>query len=172
MSGSQRPPTRRETTTSSADDERGSPSATLLSSSIEEDSAGSADDFDWKSGALKRRFSISWSRKRQNKSSNSRELGARGLSTIHRPSEPLIDIIFVHGLRGGSVKTWQKGGDPRRFWPQLWLPIEPGFEHANIHSFGYDADVRTGNEFNIHDFGRELLEEMRISPHLADSEEV
>lgn len=70
------------------------------------------------------------------------------------------------------MKTWQKGGDPRCFWPQLWLSVEPGFEHANIHSFGYDADVKTGNSFNIHDFGRELLESMRISPHLTDNEEV
>lgn len=70
------------------------------------------------------------------------------------------------------MKTWQKGGDCQNFWPQRWLPLEPGFENANIHTFGYDADIRTGNCFDIHDFGRELLEEMRISPNLTDNEEV
>lgn len=148
-------------------------SATLVSSSGGYDSCSSADDFDWKStNTARKRFTAPWARRRRpEKHDATRQLGPKGLSLLHKPPEPLIDIIFVHGLRGGSVKTWQKGGDPQRFWPQLWLSVEPGFEHANIHSFGYDADIKTGNGLNIHDFGRELLEEMRVSPHLTDNEE-
>ena len=41
--------------------------------------------------------------------------GPLGLNLLHSPPEPLIDFIFVHGLRGGSIKTWTKGGDPRLF---------------------------------------------------------
>lgn len=144
-----------------------------MSQSLDYDSSSSVDDFDWKSGPARKRFGISWARRRRStKDDVSKKRGPKGLSVLHRPPEPLIDIVFVHGLRGGSVKTWQKGGDPQRFWPQLWLPVEPGFEHANIHSFGYDADIKTGNDFNIHDFGRDLLEEMRISPFLTDNEAV
>lgn len=144
-----------------------------MPSAVDYDSSSSVDDFDWKSGTARKRFSISWARgRRQAKSGPSRQIGPKGLSILHRPPEPLVDIIFVHGLRGGSIKTWQKGGDPQRFWPHLWLSVEPGFEHANIHSYGYDADITTGNGFNIHDFGRELLEEMRTNPHLTDDEEV
>lgn len=147
---------------------------TLAPSSVDYDSGGSIDDFDWRSSTSRKRFKVLWARRRRSEKDDdaTRQLGPKGLSLLHRPPEPLIDIIFVHGLRGGSVKTWQKGGDPHRFWPQLWLSVEPGFEHANIHSFGYDADIKTGSCFNIHDFGRELLEEMRISPHLTDNEEV
>ncbi|TQV98530.1 NACHT and WD domain-containing protein [Cordyceps javanica] len=148
-------------------------SAAVVSSSADYESCSSADDFDWKStNTARKRFTTLWARRRRHeKSDAARQLGPKGLSLLHRPPEPLIDIIFVHGLRGGSVKTWQKGGDPQRFWPQLWLSVEPGFEHASIHSFGYDADIKTGSAFNLHDFGRELLEEMRISPHLTDNEE-
>ncbi|KAJ4164282.1 hypothetical protein LMH87_005960 [Akanthomyces muscarius] len=154
-------------------DARSNSSVTLAPSSVDYDSGGSIDDFDWRSSTSRKRFKVPWARRRRSEKDDdaTRQLGPKGLSLLHRPPEPLIDIIFVHGLRGGSVKTWQKGGDPHRFWPQLWLSVEPGFEHANIHSFGYDADIKTGSCFNIHDFGRELLEEMRISPHLTDNEE-
>ncbi|KAK4154703.1 hypothetical protein C8A00DRAFT_42579 [Chaetomidium leptoderma] len=66
--------------------------------------------------------------------------GPTGLRLLHASAQPLVDLIFVHGLRGGSVKTWRKGVDPAAFWPQCWLPSEPGLEHVNIYSFGYDSD--------------------------------
>lgn len=85
-----------------------------------------------------------------------------------------MDLIFVHGLRGGSVKTWQKGKDPRFFWPQFWLPMEPEFNNVNIHSFGYDADWASSKAsiLNVHDFGQSLLEEMRNSPSLINNSSV
>jgi len=70
------------------------------------------------------------------------------------------------------VKTWRKGNDPRSFWPQFWLPVEPGFRNVNIHSFGYDSDWASTKSsiLNIHDFGQSLLEEMRNSSHLRYGE--
>ena len=100
--------------------------------------------------------------------------GPLGLRLLHPSPDPLIDLVFVHGLRGGSVKTWRKGDDSRLFWPQMWLPTEPGLRHANIHSFGYDSDwtgAKTGI-LGVHDFGQSLLEEMRNSPHLRDRKDV
>ena len=52
-------------------------------------------------------------------------LGPLGLNLLYAPSEPLIDFIFVHGLRGGSRKTWSKTKDVNHYWPQQWLPLEP-----------------------------------------------
>lgn len=93
--------------------------------------------------------------------------GPEGLRLLRYSSEPLIDLIFVHGLRGGSVKTWRRGSDPRSFWPQFWLPMEPGFENVNIYSFGYDSDWASlkSSILNVHDFGQGLLEEMRDTPY-------
>ena len=85
--------------------------------------------------------------------------GPLGLSLLHDPSEPLIDFIFVHGLRGGSRKTWSKTPDPAHFWPKQWLPTESRFKNVRIYSYGYNSDwgERKGSAATIHDFGQALL---------------
>ncbi|KAL8409621.1 hypothetical protein RB594_007898 [Gaeumannomyces avenae] len=94
--------------------------------------------------------------------------GPLGLNLLHSPPEPLIDFIFVHGLRGGSIKTWTKGGDPRLFWPQAWLPRDPDLQHVRIHSYGYNSDWGDNKHdfLDLDDFGRSLFGEMSTSPHL------
>ncbi|KAH8889031.1 NACHT and WD domain protein [Thozetella sp. PMI_491] len=96
--------------------------------------------------------------------------GPLGLRLLYASPQPLIDIVFVHGLRGGSHKTWRKGNDPWLFWPQRWLPMEPDLYNASIHSFGYESDwgSKQRSILNIHDFGTALYEEMKSSPLLRD----
>lgn len=143
-------------------------------------SASSGDSWGGKSSrpglSLRKRFTSAWATKQSQSvgEDDERQDGARGplgLRLLHSSPEPLIDLIFVHGLRGGSVKTWRKGNDPRNFWPQLWLPLEPGLRNANIHSFGYESDWASTKPsvLNVHDFGQSLLEEMRNSPNLRDN---
>jgi hypothetical protein len=131
-------------------------------------------DLDEKPTPVKRRFTVAWARKRHGKEDDEDVPGPIGLRLLHSSSEPLIDLIFVHGLRGGSIKTWRKGSDLRYFWPQWWLPMEPSFENANIHSFGYDSDWANSKPsvLNIHDFGQGLVEAIRNSPHLRERREV
>ena len=95
--------------------------------------------------------------------------GPLGLNLLYEPPEPLIDFIFVHGLRGGSRKTWSKTESPAHFWPKEWLPLEPGFKNVRIHSFGYNSDwgEKKGSSLTIHDFGQALLGDMQNSPSLA-----
>ncbi|KAI0107919.1 NACHT and WD domain protein [Hypoxylon sp. NC0597] len=118
--------------------------------------------------AAKKRFTDSWMKRRTVKYGEDGMKGPIGLRVLHSSPEPLIDLIFVHGLRGGSTKTWRKGNDPRMFWPQLWLPMETGLRNVSTHSFGYDSDWASTKPsiLDVHDFGRSLLEEMRNSPHL------
>lgn len=71
--------------------------------------------------------------------------------------------MFVHGLGGGSRKTWSKNHDPRLFWPKHWLPLDSDVRKARILSFGYNADFRPGssrNTSNISDFAKVLLYEL------------
>jgi hypothetical protein len=123
---------------------------------------------------VKRRFTYTWSWGRRDRSDLDDARGPTGLRLLHASSQPLVDLIFVHGLRGGSVKTWRKGSDPENFWPQYWLPSEPGFGNVNIYSFGYDSDWASSEPsiLDVHAFGQNLLEEMRNSPFLRDNTEV
>lgn len=116
---------------------------------------------------LKRRFSSAWAQKRQTNDEDSSR-GPLGLRLLHSAPQPLIDVVFVHGLRGGSTKTWRKGNDPRLSWPQHWLPMEPDLGHASIHSFGYESDWGSTSPsiLNVHDFGRALYEEIKASPFI------
>ncbi|KAK4155617.1 hypothetical protein C8A00DRAFT_41803 [Chaetomidium leptoderma] len=97
--------------------------------------------------------------------------GPLGLNLLHAPSEPRFDLIFVHGLGGGSRKTWSKTSSIRHYWPGEWLPKDPAFKNVRIHSFGYDSDWAKGNNgcLNIHHIGKSLLGELSTSPHVGDS---
>jgi hypothetical protein len=91
--------------------------------------------------------------------------GPLGLTTIYNPLEKAIaDIIFVHGLGGGSRKTWSKNEDPALFWPQEWLPRDPGFRDVRIHTFGYDSNWDKESILNVHDFAKSLLEWIKDCP--------
>ena len=98
--------------------------------------------------------------------------GPLGLNILHSPSEPLIDFIFVHGLGGGSRKTWSKTSSFKHYWPQAWLPKDPAFENVRVHSFGYNSYWIKGKDncLNIHHFGKSLLGEMSTSPYLGDAD--
>jgi hypothetical protein len=106
---------------------------------------------------------------RRNASDTSVEIvGDLGLNLLHEPSECLIDFIFVHGLRGGSRKTWSASASQAHFWPKEWLPADTDFQHVRIHSFGYNSDWldRRENPLTVHDFGQSLIEEIQNSPNI------
>jgi len=80
--------------------------------------------------------------------------------------EPLADIIFVHGLGGGSRKTWVKSKKDGQYWPKEWLAKDPNFQRARLHSFGYKADWQEMKDsiLDIQDFALSLLGEMQDNP--------
>ena len=84
--------------------------------------------------------------------------GLLGLNTLSEPPEPVVaDLIFVHGLGGGSRSTWTKSLDPCLFWPGKWLPQDEGFKDIRIHTFGYNSNWGKESTLNIHDFAKALL---------------
>ena len=106
-----------------------------------------------------------WSRKR---SPAPKALGPLGLHVIHQPDVgPRYNIILIHGLGGGSRKTWTKDVDnPALFWPQQWLPLEPDIGSARVLTFGYNAKFVPGTPrsiYRIGDFAKELLFEMKFA---------
>ena len=108
-------------------------------------------------------------------SESSTELtGSLGLTLLFEPGEVLADFVFVHGLRGGSRKTWSFSADPAHFWPKEWLPRDSDFKNIRIHTFGYNSDwgESKGSDFNVHDFGQNLIEEIYNSPVIGRSQNV
>lgn len=97
--------------------------------------------------------------------------GPLGLNLLWSPSETLVEFVFVHGLGGGSRKTWSKSSSAAHYWPQEWLPTDPAFKNVRVHSFGYNADWIKGKDncLNIHHFGKSLLGEMSTSPNFGDA---
>ncbi|KXX77173.1 Vegetative incompatibility protein HET-E-1 [Madurella mycetomatis] len=99
--------------------------------------------------------------------------GPLGLTTVYVPDpdqKPAADIIFVHGLNGGSRSTWSKGGNPELFWPREWLPKEDDLHDVRIHTFGYPAGVTRESILSIPDFARSLLAAINDSPLLSRGE--
>lgn len=91
--------------------------------------------------------------------------GPFGLNTLYIPIENAVaDLIFVHGLGGGSRSTWTKSGDPSLYWPQEWLPNDAGFRDVRIHSFGYNSNWDKESNLNLHDFAKSLLGSMQDCP--------
>lgn len=100
--------------------------------------------------------------------------GPLGLRLLYAPAVALVDIIFVHGLNGGSLKSWCVAGDRQTFWPQEWLPQEPSLQHARIHTFGYPAGFvgAQANCLDLNDLGRSLLDDIVTSPTLRADQNV
>lgn len=98
--------------------------------------------------------------------------GALGLNLLHHPSsEPELDLVFVHGLGGGSRKTWSRTSRPEDYWPAEWLPKDPAFARVRIFSYGYDSNWTKGNDncLNIQHIGKSFLTELATSPYLEGS---
>ncbi|KAM7213351.1 hypothetical protein V8F06_011248 [Rhypophila decipiens] len=115
-----------------------------------------------------------WSTSTTTAESSSDEKGALGLTTLHEPtppSEPVADIVFIHGLGGGSRKTWSFSSDPQHYWPQAWLPDDGDFSDVRIHTFGYKADwaERKQSVLDIHGFSQILLGALRNHPAIRRS---
>lgn len=57
------------------------------------------------------------------------------MEVVVQGSEPIqADVVFVHGLRGDRIKTWEVN---KVFWPRDLLPEE--LPNVRIMSYGYDG---------------------------------
>ena len=99
--------------------------------------------------------------------------GPLGLSTVYKPLGNVVaDLVFVHGLGGGSRRTWTKDDNPAYFWPQEWLPKDEEFKDVRIHMFGYESNWEKGSILTIHDFAKSLLEWVTNCPDIPQDTNV
>ncbi|KAI9796800.1 MAG: hypothetical protein M1825_006502 [Sarcosagium campestre] len=60
------------------------------------------------------------------------------VTEVYCPENPLVDIVFVHGLNGHPKNTWTKNDV---FWPAQLLPKTLNRVEARVLTYGYNADV-------------------------------
>ena len=97
------------------------------------------------------------------------EANPRGLTELHSPREPQVDFVFVHGLGGGSVRTWCHDEDLNLFWPKAWIGADSDLrDRVRTSTFGYANDWRAtkASQLTLHDFGRDLIYQLDNSPYL------
>jgi len=72
-----------------------------------------------------------------------------------------IDVVFVHGLDGDPVKTWQYNGEAGMFWPEWLGSDEPS---AGIWSLGYavKSSAWRGNTMPLSDRATNALDQLTI----------
>jgi pimeloyl-ACP methyl ester carboxylesterase len=49
---------------------------------------------------------------------------------------PRLNVIFIHGLSGDAIKTWENESSPPQFWPS-WLHAD--CDAVSVWTVGYDA---------------------------------
>ena len=83
------------------------------------------------------------------------------MTEIHRITanprdDAVADIIFVHGLGGDKLSTWQSSKSSETLWP-AWLAEDS--PHINVYSVGYDASPSAwlGNAMPLGDRASNLL---------------
>ena len=91
-----------------------------------------------------------------------------GLQLLFLPPEPLVDLIFVHGLWGHYKKSWSRSVAPSSFWPKEWLSRDPDFKHVRISSYAYNmSGYEYGNKTSIaSDQGKRLFDRLQDSDYL------
>lgn len=104
---------------------------------------------------------------------NDHPKGALGLTTLYDPgSASVSDLVFVHGLNGGSQSTWCRSRDDSLFWPKQWLPKDESFRDVRIHTFGYSSGLGRESVLNVHDFATSLLVAIQDAPSIPHGERV
>lgn len=101
----------------------------------------------------------------QGQRSGDRQDDPLGLTVLYGPKEPRsVDILFIHGLGGTSLRTWCKDRNLDFLWPS-WLPNEADLSTARILTFGYNANflARKQQTDIISDFATDLLFQMKYS---------
>ncbi|KIW89091.1 uncharacterized protein Z519_10576 [Cladophialophora bantiana CBS 173.52] len=73
-------------------------------------------------------------------SSAGKQIVQYGLTEVFSVADPLVDVVFVHGLNGHPHETWSTK-KPNVFWPADLLPTALNEQRPRILTYGYDANV-------------------------------
>ncbi|XP_022845151.1 uncharacterized protein LOC111368152 isoform X1 [Olea europaea var. sylvestris] len=109
---------------------------------------------------------------------NSSPAPTSGYKSYSEMELPPLDVVFVHGLRGGPFKTWrlsedksstksglvekidEEAGKQGTFWPGEWLSAD--FPHARLFSLKYKTNLTqwSGASLPLQEVSSMLLEKL------------
>ena len=75
-------------------------------------------------------------------------------------TNPVLDVIFIHGLTGSPTETWTSSDGTADFWPE-WLGEE--FPNISVKTIGYPASIFqkwSQPEINLHERANNMLEQL------------
>ncbi|KAK0705839.1 hypothetical protein B0T21DRAFT_353139 [Apiosordaria backusii] len=105
----------------------------------------------------------------QRQRSQDRRNDPLGLSILCTPPDRTVDILFIHGLGGTSLRTWCWDRDLDFFWPQLWLARD--LPTARVLTYGYNTNFSSKKEqasSTIGDFATDLLFRMKYGENTPE----
>ncbi|PON46858.1 GPI inositol-deacylase PGAP1-like [Parasponia andersonii] len=130
--------------------------------------------------SLAETISVDHNDKSVRKSSNDDNLSSSDTSQNRSGTmeSPLLDVVFIHGLRGGPYKTWrisedksstksglvekidQEAGKLRTFWPGEWLSAD--FPQARMFTLKYKTNLTlwSGASLPLQEVSSMLLEKL------------
>jgi hypothetical protein len=88
-----------------------------------------------------------------------KDLGLKVIYEPDIPSDAVVDIVFVHGLRGNSYKTWFTQ-ETSSYWPLDFLSHD--IPLSRISTFGYAANWTNSKKETPDDYASDLLQHLRI----------
>ncbi|EXJ85692.1 hypothetical protein A1O1_06060 [Capronia coronata CBS 617.96] len=97
-----------------------------------------------------------------------------GLTEVYAASDPLVDIVFVHGLNGHPRDTWSTA-KPDVLWPADLLPAALEEQRPRILTYGYNATVAAftdgASKDKIHDHAEHLASRLVANRALSKAQE-
>jgi hypothetical protein len=75
-------------------------------------------------------------------------------------TNPILDVLFIHGLTGDPEDTWTAAGVAKEYWPKWLLEV---FPHISIYTLGYPASILqkwAKQEMNLHERANNMLEQL------------
>ncbi|KAL1598071.1 hypothetical protein SLS59_007081 [Nothophoma quercina] len=91
-----------------------------------------------------------------------------GLQVVCEGTDPIVDIVAVHGLNGDREKTWTAGNGVH--WLRDLLPHD--LPRARILSWGYDANTHSGSRVSceyLFDHARTLVSDLCLERQITET---
>ncbi|MCJ1429258.1 hypothetical protein MMC29_007171 [Sticta canariensis] len=94
-----------------------------------------------------------------------------GLKVLAEGTDPILDIVAVHGLNGHREKTWTANNDGDVNWLSDFLPSD--IPNARILTWGYDANTQSTSRISaqhLYDHAKTLVSDLCLKRRMTETQ--